>query len=126
MEHFFSVAKENGLTDDEIGAVESITMGVSAGRIKAQFRQVRENAGYDLRSSTQDKKEETEDLMKLVRGAAQTAEKEDTAGNFNAMSWLDLELEDNPGLFDDFFDIPWDNLSDAEKEKRSADIRKVL
>jgi hypothetical protein len=47
MEHFFGVAKENGLTDDEIGAVQSIAMGVSAGRIRAQFRQVRENLGYE-------------------------------------------------------------------------------
>ena len=47
MEHFFGVAKENGLTDDEIGAVQSIAMGVSAGRIRAQFREVRENMDYD-------------------------------------------------------------------------------
>ncbi|MDH3573624.1 MAG: hypothetical protein OES64_03880 [Desulfobacteraceae bacterium] len=47
MEHYFGVAKENGLTDDEIGAVQSIVMGVSAGRIRAQFRQVRENIDYD-------------------------------------------------------------------------------
>jgi len=47
MEHYFGVAKENGLTDDKIGAVQSIAMGVSAGRIRAQFRQVRENMGYD-------------------------------------------------------------------------------
>lgn len=126
MEHFFSVAKENGLTEDEIGAVQSITMGVSAGRIKAQFEQVRENAADDLCSSTQDKKEETDGLKEFVRDTAETAGKEDTSGHFNAMSWMDLELEDNPGLFDDFFDIPWKNLSDAEKAKRSADIRKVL
>jgi len=47
MEHFFGVAKEKGLTDDEIGAVQSIVMGVSAGRIRAQFRQMRENIDYD-------------------------------------------------------------------------------
>lgn len=47
MEHFFGVARENGLTDDEVGAVEAIAMGVSAGRIRAQFRQVRETIGYD-------------------------------------------------------------------------------
>ncbi len=47
MEHFFGVAKENGLTDDEIGAVQSITMAVSAGRIKAQFHQVRENINHN-------------------------------------------------------------------------------
>ena len=47
MEYFLGVAKENGLTDEEIGVVQSIAMGVSAGRIRAQFRQVRESIGYD-------------------------------------------------------------------------------
>ncbi len=47
MEFFFGVAKENGLSDEEIGAVQSIVMGVSAGRIRAQFRQVQETIGYD-------------------------------------------------------------------------------
>jgi len=47
MEYFFGVAKENGLTDKEIGVVQSIAMGVSAGRIRAQFRQVRESMGYE-------------------------------------------------------------------------------
>jgi hypothetical protein len=37
MEHYFGVAKEEGLTDQEIGAVESIVMAVSAGRVRAQF-----------------------------------------------------------------------------------------
>jgi alkylhydroperoxidase/carboxymuconolactone decarboxylase family protein YurZ len=49
MEHFFGVAKEIGLTDNEIGAVQAIAMGVSAGRIRAQFRQVREKTNYDWR-----------------------------------------------------------------------------
>jgi hypothetical protein len=31
MEHYFGVAKEQGLSDDEIGAVQSIVMAVSAG-----------------------------------------------------------------------------------------------
>ena len=38
MEHFFGVAKEKGLTDDEIGAVQAIVMAVSAGRVRAQFQ----------------------------------------------------------------------------------------
>jgi len=41
MEHFFGVAKEKGLTDDEIGAVQSIVMAVSAGRVRAQFQEAR-------------------------------------------------------------------------------------
>ena len=43
MEHYFGVSRETGLTDDEIGAVQSIVMAVSAGRVRAQFRQAREN-----------------------------------------------------------------------------------
>jgi len=41
MEHYFGVAKEQGLTKDEIGAVQSIVMAVSAGRVRAQFREAR-------------------------------------------------------------------------------------
>jgi hypothetical protein len=37
MEHYFGVAKEQGITNDEIGAVQSIVMAVSGGRIRAQF-----------------------------------------------------------------------------------------
>ena len=47
MEHFLGVAREKGLSDDEIGVVQSIVMGVSAGRIRAQFREVREKIEYD-------------------------------------------------------------------------------
>jgi hypothetical protein len=41
MEHYFGVAREQGLTTDEIGAVQSIVMAVSAGRVQAQFREAR-------------------------------------------------------------------------------------
>lgn len=47
MEHFLGVAREKGLTDREIGVIQSIAMAVSAGRIRAQFREVRENMGYE-------------------------------------------------------------------------------
>jgi len=39
MEHYFGVAKEEGLSDDEIAAVQSIVMAVSAGRVRAQFHE---------------------------------------------------------------------------------------
>jgi hypothetical protein len=39
MEHYFGVAKEHGITNEEIGVVESIVMAVSAGRVNAQFRE---------------------------------------------------------------------------------------
>jgi len=41
MEHYLGVAREQNITEDEIGAVQSIVMAVSAGRINAQFREVR-------------------------------------------------------------------------------------
>ncbi|MGM0453152.1 MAG: carboxymuconolactone decarboxylase family protein [Thermodesulfobacteriota bacterium] len=43
MDHFLGVAREKGLTDEQIGAVQSIVMAISAGQIRAQFREVREN-----------------------------------------------------------------------------------
>jgi hypothetical protein len=39
MEHYFGVAKEEGLTDEEMGAVQSIVMAVSAARVRAQFQE---------------------------------------------------------------------------------------
>ncbi|HEX9851016.1 hypothetical protein [Candidatus Deferrimicrobium sp.] len=42
MEHYLGVAKENGITENEIGAAQSIVMAVSAGRITAQFKEVRQ------------------------------------------------------------------------------------
>ena len=41
MEHYLGVAREEGITEEEIGAIQSIVMAVSAGRINAQLREVR-------------------------------------------------------------------------------------
>ena len=41
MKHYLGVAKDIGITDDEIGAAQSIVMAVSAGRVNAQFREAR-------------------------------------------------------------------------------------
>jgi len=41
MEHYLGVAKEKGIPEDQIGAAQAIVMAVSAGRINAQFREVR-------------------------------------------------------------------------------------
>ena len=41
MQSYFGVAKEQEITHDEIGAVQSIVMAVSAGRVAAQFREAR-------------------------------------------------------------------------------------
>ena len=41
MEGYLGVARKEGITSAEINAVESIVMAVSAGRVMAQFREVR-------------------------------------------------------------------------------------
>ncbi len=41
MDHYLGVAKAEDVTDDEIGAAQAIAMAVSAGRVRAQFREVR-------------------------------------------------------------------------------------
>jgi alkylhydroperoxidase/carboxymuconolactone decarboxylase family protein YurZ len=41
MRHYLGVARELGLTEDEIGAVESVVMAVSACRIRTQFADAR-------------------------------------------------------------------------------------
>jgi len=41
------VAKDSGISDTEIGAIQAIVMAVSAGRVRAQFREVREKIGYE-------------------------------------------------------------------------------
>ena len=42
MESYLGVAKKKGITDEEIGAVQAIVMAVEAGRVRAQFREVRD------------------------------------------------------------------------------------
>lgn len=41
MENYLGVAREEGITDEQIGAVQAIVMAVSAGRVNAQLREVR-------------------------------------------------------------------------------------
>jgi hypothetical protein len=45
MKHYFGVAKDEGIPDDELGAVQSIVMAVSAGRVDAQFREAIRGSG---------------------------------------------------------------------------------
>jgi hypothetical protein len=37
MRYYLGVAKEEGVTDEEIGAAEAIVMAVQAGRVKVQL-----------------------------------------------------------------------------------------
>ncbi|MDX2481644.1 MAG: hypothetical protein QNK24_15080 [Desulfuromusa sp.] len=40
MAHYLGVAEEQGITGEEIGAVQGICMAVSAGKVNAQLREV--------------------------------------------------------------------------------------
>jgi len=40
MEHYLGVAREDGISEDEIGAIQSVVMVVSAGKIDAQLKEV--------------------------------------------------------------------------------------
>lgn len=37
MKDYFGVAEEQGVTREDVGAVQAIVMAVSAGRVRAQF-----------------------------------------------------------------------------------------
>lgn len=65
-------------------------------------------------------------LQEQVREATRIAEEQCMEDGFDAMSWLDLTLEDNPQSFDSFFDTPWDDLSEDERQERTLSIRRVL
>ena len=65
-------------------------------------------------------------LKEQVREASRIAEEQCMHENFDAMSWLDLLLEENPESFDIFFSTTWDELSDNERQARTIAIRKVL
>ena len=68
------------------------------------------------------------DLHQFVRSSAATAAEQqgENQGYFNAMSWLDMMLEEHPHMFDEFFDKSWHELSDSEQSLRLIQIRKVL
>jgi hypothetical protein len=40
MEHYLGVARENGFSEEQIGAVQGIVMAVCAGKVNATFRSV--------------------------------------------------------------------------------------
>ncbi len=40
MEYYLGQQEKEGITDEEIGAVQALVMAVSAGRVKAQFQEV--------------------------------------------------------------------------------------
>ena len=52
MESYLGVAREGGITEEEIGAVQSIVMAVSAGKISAQLNEVRSRTKAALSADT--------------------------------------------------------------------------
>jgi len=40
MEHYLGVARENGLSEEQVGAVQGIVMAVAAGKVNATLRGV--------------------------------------------------------------------------------------
>ncbi|MFW2365989.1 MAG: hypothetical protein ACN4GW_06205 [Desulforhopalus sp.] len=65
-------------------------------------------------------------LKEYVRESARVAETECQNDDFNAMTWLDVTLEDNPEFFDSCFDTPWHQLLEDERVDRTNEIRRVL
>ena len=53
MEFYLGVAREEGITEEEIGAIESIVMAVSAGKINAQLNLVRSGTKSGPSAATQ-------------------------------------------------------------------------
>jgi hypothetical protein len=41
MESYLGVAREMGISDEEVGAIQSVVMAVSAGKVNAQLHDVR-------------------------------------------------------------------------------------
>ncbi len=50
MDEYFGVAKDMGMTQEEIEAVQSIVMAVSGGRVRAQFLDARVRTARKRRS----------------------------------------------------------------------------
>jgi 4-oxalocrotonate tautomerase len=86
-----------------------------------------DDLGYHEANFNKKNKENTVATLKeQIREAARVAEEQCVHEAFDAMSWLDLALEENPESFDILFDTTWDELSENERQERNDAIRKVL
>lgn len=47
MRHYLGVAKDMGISDEEIGAVQACVMAVSGGRVMAQFQDALSKKGTE-------------------------------------------------------------------------------
>jgi hypothetical protein len=52
MESYLGVARAEGITEEEIGAVQSIVMAVAAGKVSAQLDEVRSRTKAELSADT--------------------------------------------------------------------------
>lgn len=48
MQHYLGVAKDMGISEEEIGAVQAVVMAVSAGKVNAQLREVQSRTKAEL------------------------------------------------------------------------------
>ncbi len=49
MQHYLGVAKDMGISEEEIGAVQAVVMAVSAGKVNAQLHDaIKEKATVDI------------------------------------------------------------------------------
>jgi len=53
MEYYLGVARDQGITQEEIGAVQAVVMAVSAGRVNAQLREVERRMRGDRKVTCQ-------------------------------------------------------------------------
>jgi len=52
MQHYLGVAKDMGISEEEIGAIEAIVMAVSAGKIMMQLNEVRSRGETTIKTGT--------------------------------------------------------------------------
>jgi hypothetical protein len=52
VESYLGVAREEGITEEEIGAIQTIVMAVSAGKSSAQLNEVRSKTKAGLSAAT--------------------------------------------------------------------------
>ncbi|MBI1921025.1 MAG: hypothetical protein HYS23_08090 [Geobacter sp.] len=51
MEYYLGVTREQGITDQEVGAVQAVVMAVAAGRVNAQFREAEKRSRKEMKTS---------------------------------------------------------------------------
>jgi hypothetical protein len=52
MDSYLGVAREEGITEEEIGAIQSVVMAVAAGKISAQLNEVQSRTKSGLSAAT--------------------------------------------------------------------------